>query len=243
MQEYWLGHGQNAKLVELPSADQELFPGVLWGRGDTPDTPAYWALRCRIMKDPLRGFSSSNGNLIEEIGFCMLGGFGVTVELNTAAFQRLKEAGVFELEIAFSEDDLKKLLSDTLLVDGKWRRYRFPNQRAQRIAAMREKVEHFDLNSSSSKDVEEFLKHLDGVGPKTSAWILRNYFGRDDVAILDIHVIRACVKLGVFPKELKLPRDYEPLQRRFLQLAEKLAIRASVLDAVMWQDMRNPKLS
>ena len=50
------------------------------------DTPAYWALRCLVEESPLHGFTSTNGSLIDEIGFCLLGGFGITAELNSAAF-------------------------------------------------------------------------------------------------------------------------------------------------------------
>lgn len=242
MQEYWLGVGSKAQLVQLPPAEEELLPGVLWGRGETPDTPAYWALRCKIEDNPLHGFCREAGGLLDEIAFCMLGGFGITVELNDAAFEHLTKAKVFNLNFEFSEEQIRQLLCDPLSVRGKLRRYRFPNQRANRICRMLNKVRSLDLDRMGIQSVKTLLHEIEGIGPKTAAWILRNHFGSDDVAILDIHVIRACVKLGVFPKDVRLPRDYDMLEEKFLQLAVKLSIRPSILDAVMWEDMRNSRL-
>lgn len=238
MQEYWVGVGEQAKLIKLPAPDVELLPGLSWGRGDVIDTPAYWALRCQNGENPLHGFCKPNGDLIEEIGFCMLGGFGITVELNVAAYERLDAAGVFDLRNAITELEIRSLLIEPLFVSGRWRKYRFPNQRSARLHAMRQRMAQLDYKTLSETDAASILGQLSGIGPKTAAWILRNHFGSDQVAILDVHVVRACKRLGIFPDDVKLPRDYQPLQERFLELADRLAIRPSVLDAIMWIDMR-----
>lgn len=241
MQEYWVGVGGQAKLIQLPLPEVELLPGVAWGRGDTIDTPAYWAIRCQIDENPLHGFCRQGGDLVEEIGFCMLGGFGITMEMNVAAFERLATSGVFDVHQNLAEDSIQSLLSEPLLVSGRWRKYRFPNQRAARLNAMRQRFLAVDYGSLNSDEAACILEGLSGIGPKTCAWILRNHFGNDDVAILDVHVIRACTRLGVFPSEVKLPRDYKPLQSRFLEFADRLEVRPSVLDAVMWSDMRTTR--
>jgi thermostable 8-oxoguanine DNA glycosylase len=241
MQQYWIGYGDEARVVTLPGPDIEVLPGVPWGRGDALDTPAYWALRCETDTNPLHGFCRPGGSLVEEVGFCMLGGFGITMELNIAAYERLADAGVFDLESFTTEDQIRSLLCVPLSVFGKSRRYRFPNQRAARLAAMRKRLSAVDYKALPEEEAALILRGLPGIGPKTAAWILRNHYGSDSVAILDIHVIRACIKLGVFPSNPKLPQDYEPLQQRFLELADKLAIKPSILDAVMWTDMRSAR--
>jgi thermostable 8-oxoguanine DNA glycosylase len=177
--------------------------------------------------------------LFEEIGFCLLGGFGITAELNTAAFCRLRDAGVFDHEINIVEDDIRLLLIEPLQIDGRARRYRFPNQRARRLAAMRERIAHADLDPLSENQLRVLLLSIEGIGPKTAAWIIRNHFDSDAVAILDIHVIRASSRLNLFPEKVALPRDYDFLQERFLRLAAALEVRPAVLDAVMWTEMRN----
>ena len=84
---------------------------------------------------------------------------------------------------------------------------------------------------------------INGVGPKTASWIVRNLTGSDEVAILDIHIIRACRLMSLFPREVRLPRDYGPLEERFLKFAEGLGVGAAVLDALIWTKMREmPRL-
>jgi N-glycosylase/DNA lyase len=238
VQRYWVGIGCSAREVILPAPDSEVIRGIAWGRADTLDTAAYWALRCCIEDDPLHGFTSENGILIDEIGFCILGGFGITAELNQAAFKRLKSAGVFDLSVSTTEAQIKDLLLEPLDVHGRRQRYRFPNQRAKRLSVMRGRFADFRLEGAPVASVHAALRDVPGIGPKTAAWIIRNHFGSDDVAILDVHVLRACSRLRLFPEKVVLPRDYDHLQNRFLEFADALRVRACVLDAVMWSDMR-----
>ncbi|MGY3221470.1 thermostable 8-oxoguanine DNA glycosylase [Bradyrhizobium sp. USDA 4512] len=79
---------------------------------------------------------------------------------------------------------------------------------------------------------------IPGVGPKTASWITRNWLGSDEVAILDIHIIRAGVLIGLFGRQQSVPRDYDVMEARFLAFAAALNVRPSLLDAVMWREMR-----
>jgi len=243
MQEFWIEGPNGAEKITLPSPETEVIPGVSWGRGEMLNTPAYWMLRCKIASDPLYDFVSDGENLIEEIGFCLLGGFGVTAELNSAAFVRLRNAGVFDLDQAFDENGIRRLLLEPLLVFDRPHRYRFPNQRAKRLALMREQVGNIDLNSLTERTMRELLLTINGIGPKTAAWVMRNHFNSDDVAIIDIHLIRACKQINVFPESFRLPQDYPPLEQRFLDFARALEVRPAILDAVIWSDMREQRVS
>lgn len=75
-------------------------------------------------------------------------------------------------------------------------------------------------------------------GPKTASWIVRNLRGSDEVAILDVHVIRACRAMNLFPDVVSLPRDYDGLEARFLSFADRIGVKPSLLDAVMWTEVR-----
>lgn len=238
VQTFWIGTGDAAKEIHLPSPETEVLPGILWGRGEMLDTAAYWALRCMTEDNPLHGFISANACIVKEIGFCLLGGFGVKAEINGAAFERLDQAGVFELSEHITESGIRDLLIQPLLIAGRPHRYRFPNQRARRIASMRNHLSTVDLNGLSGAELKEALLRVNGIGPKTAAWIIRNHFDSDEVAILDVHVVRACARLQLFPASISLPRDYEPLEAKFLMFAHALEVRPAILDAVMWQDMR-----
>jgi hypothetical protein len=77
---------------------------------------------------------------------------------------------------------------------------------------------------------------LPGIGPKTASWIARNWLDADDVAILDIHIMRVGQVIGLFPLEQTVERHYMALEERFLRFAELLDVRASELDAIIWRD-------
>lgn len=201
-------------------------------------TPAYWAVRCGWEDADQPAFVSEGGSLVEETAFCLLGGFGITYEINAAAFERLKTEGAFRSGARTSEAWLVDRLLEPLDVAGRRIRYRFPNQRARRLAAMLSSLDDIDAASFTALELRDYLLRLEGVGPKTASWIVRNILGSDEVAILDIHVIRACTAMHIFPQQMALPKDYEVLERRFLEFAAAIQVRASVLDAVMWTEMR-----
>lgn len=236
--------------VEVNSADvlsvamaavggPHILPGIPFGAVDQILTPAYWQQRCAEGEATGHGyFSQSCGTLIEEVGFCILGGFGITMEMNDAAFCRLKEHGVFAGALRFAEGDIREMLLEPLLVQGRERRYRFPNQKATRLTAAIRQIDAARLDDLSDLAFRDWVATLPGVGPKTASWIARNWRGSDEVAILDIHILRACWYIGLFEFDISLPRDYVRLERRFLDFARALGSRSSVLDAVMWDDMR-----
>lgn len=220
-------------------ARPHILPGIPFGAVDQIFTPAYWQRRCADGEAAGHGYFSSNcGTLVEEMGFCILGGFGIAMEMNAAAFRRLKERGVFAGARYFPEDEIRKMLEEPLLVEGRERRYRFPSQKAARLTAAIGQISsarHVHLSDLAFRD---WIATLPGVGPKTASWIARNWRGSDEVAILDIHILRACWYIGLFELDISLPKDYIRLERRFLDFARAIGSRPSVLDAVMWDDMR-----
>jgi len=237
-QEVWAGHGASARLVRLPARDAEVMPGVTWGSPEYFNTPAYWAVRCQ-WEDENPNYVAGNDDLIREVAFCLLGGFGIRYEVNQAAFARLESRGFFQLQTAnIDEAIIGSWLSEPLLINGKRQRYRFPNQRAQRLARMLTFFELNDLSGLSAGSLRSALLRIEGVGPKTASWIVRNCLGSDEVAIIDVHLIRACTTMRVFPEEFSLPRDYEALEARFLSFSKALNVRPSVLDAVIWSEIR-----
>ena len=242
VQEAWAGHGVGARLVRLPARDAEVVPGVVWGSPEYFNTPAYWAVRCQ-WEEENPDYVAGNENLIREVAFCLLGGFGIRYEVNQAAFARLEGRGFFELQAAdIDEPTIRSWLSEPLLVNGKRTRYRFPNQRARRLGRMLAFFELNDLSGLSASALRAKLMTIEGVGPKTASWIVRNCLGSDEVAIIDVHLIRACTIMRVFPDKFSLPRDYEALEARFLRFSKALNVRPSVLDAVIWSEIRKRQI-
>ena len=238
MQLVWAGYGADARLIELPDSNQEVVWGVRWGTPDHLGTPAYWAVRCHWSEESTPSFACGANSLVEEIGFCLLGGYSVTFEVNVAAFEWLRKHRVFDLEVSASERQILELLSEPLHVEGRRRRYRFPNQRARRIASMRRRMAEAPPVATSPRALREHLMGFEGIGPKTASWIVRNHLDSDEVAIIDVHVLRACRRMSLFPNEVTLPRDYEALEERFLDFAKAIKVRSSLLDAVMWAETR-----
>ncbi len=236
MQELWAGEAGG--VVRIPNPDVEVVPGVLWGTAEVPNTPAYWAIRC-VWEDANPDYVTKQATLAEETGFCLLGGYGIKYEVNAAAFDRLQAARVFDLDFMVEEAEILALLKAPLQVNDRDVRYRFPNQRARRLASMRESLGKVSLNFRDPIGMRRALLAIEGIGPKTASWIVRNVLGSDEVAIIDVHILRACTNMGVFPSDIRLPRDYEPLERRFIAFSNAIHVRPSVLDAVMWSEMRS----
>lgn len=219
--------------------DEYVLPGVRYGRADELLSPAYWEMRCEVSDVTKIDFVNRHGSLEEEIGFCLLGGYGVTLEVATAFFNKLKRKGVFELNANFTEKQILNMLVEPANVNGRPHKYRFPNQRARRISLAMKELPEIDFRTSEPAQFRDQVQSLEGVGPKTASWIARNWLDTDDIAILDIHVLRAGWAINLFQKTCRLPKDYLVLEERFIIFAEELQVRASVLDAVMWSDMRN----
>lgn len=239
MQQVWVGRGERARQLELPDESEEVMPGIRWGSPSDPDAPAYWAARCN-MPDEVEeeAFVNADDSLLEAVGFCLLGGFGIRYEVNVAAYLRLKAHDVFDPVRDVAEEHVRDLLLTPLLVAGRPIRYRFPNQRARRLVGMRNELRDPGIGHLPALELRERLQRIEGVGPKTASWIVRNLRGSDEVAILDVHVIRACRAMTLFSPEARLPQDYGRLEQRFLAFARKIGVRASLLDAVMWTETR-----
>jgi len=236
VQELWAG--DTTGFLRIPDPDVEVVPGVPWGTAEAPNTPAYWAVRCR-WEDANPDYVTKQATLAEEAGFCLLGGFGIKYEVNAAAFDRLQAASVFDLDVAVEEPEILALLKAPLSVNNREVRYRFPHQRARRLASMRDRLREISLTGRDPHRMRQVLLTIEGIGPKTASWIVRNILGSDEVAIIDIHILRACTGMGVFPSTIRLPRDYEPLERLFIAFSNAIDVRPSVLDAVMWSEMRS----
>lgn len=216
----------------------EILPGVKWGKPEWVPSPAYWAAMANQVTEASHGFVSPSATLHEEVGFCLLGGYGVTAEMNHAFFEVLYDAGVFVPAARVSAAAIEGLLRSNAIVDGRPRRYRFPKQKAARIEVALRKIESDPPPVDNPVEFRNALLSIPGIGPKTASWIARNLLGTDEVAILDIHVIRAGKLMGLFHGETKLPRDYFDMERRFLDLCKIMEIKASLLDAIIWGEMR-----
>jgi N-glycosylase/DNA lyase len=223
--------------VELPPAEAEVVPGVPWGAVEAFPTPAYWAYQVMARRIEARSIQYKLGKTLrEEVGACLLGGHGIPASIGLLAYHHLKAKGAFEAEPP-EEQTLFQWLSEPMHHEGRLVRYRFASQKARYVAAAMRKLAEEPSPEQSGRALRDWLTAVPGIGYKTASWVARNWLDADDVAILDIHILRAGVLAGFLDQELTVERNYLALEAQFLQFSQGLGVRASELDAVIWLDM------
>lgn len=237
-----VGAMQLGVLLELPPAHDQLLPGVPWGRVEAFPTPAYWAYQVmskRVLGEPPE--YKLGQTLAQEVAACLLGGHGIPAPVGVAAFERLRDHGV--LASTRTIDELLPPLEAPLAVYGKLVRYRFARQKARYVSQALVCLAAGEPPQQSGRALRDWLLHLNGIGPKTASWIARNWLRADDVAILDIHILRVGRAIGLFPIHLTVERHYLALEDLFLAFSQGMGVRASELDAVIWYEMAHSPLS
>jgi N-glycosylase/DNA lyase len=222
--------------LELPSPDEILLSGVRWGCVEAFPTPAYW--QCQVIARRLVGrpaLYKLGRTLAEEVAACLLGGHGIPAPVGIAAYEKLRKLGAFTGETP-SQEQLDAWLREPLQVGQRQVRYRFAAQKARYLAACIPAAKSAP-DFITGKQLRDWLTQLPGIGPKTASWIARNWMDADDVAILDIHIMRIGQAMGLFPRGLTVERHYLQLEALFLQFSQALDVRASELDAVVWHEM------
>lgn len=228
--------GDFVETTHLPDPREQILPGIGWGRFQHFFTPAFWYTQVLIAEQ--RGFPEKprlGHTLAEEVAACLLGGYGMRAELGLLAFRRLKEHGVFCKTPP--QHQIIQLLEAPLQVGDRAVRYRYPRQRGYYISmALRKLAE--ESPPEEDQTFRRWLLGFAGIGPKTASWVTRNWLGSDCVAVIDVHIQRAGLLLGIFREHMQLSRHYFEMEQAFLEFAAAIHVRASILDAVMWSHMR-----
>ena len=221
--------------VELPPPDAIVLRNVRWGSLDAFPTPAYWQYQAVSRRLSGRPPAYKLGRtLAEELGACLLGGHGIPATVGVAAYERLRAWGAFTR--CPTQGEFEAWLREPMQVDGRKVRYRFASQKAKYLATAMPTV-HRAPEFSSGRQLRDWLMKLRGVGPKTASWVARNWLDANDVAILDIHIMRVCQTIGLFPRKFSVERNYLELEALFLEFGKAIDVRPSELDAVIWNEM------
>lgn len=227
----------------VPEPTDFILPGIRWGRFDTYFTPAFWRAQVWFEEiananlDSCTSAAFALGSTIqEELAACLLGGYGIPAEVGLAAYVRVRDSGMLTV-IPVSEDTLRRLLEEPLHINGRVVRYRFAAQRSRYLAASLAILSSV-APPSHARELRDWLLRLPGVGYKTASWITRNHTGSDKVAILDVHIHRAGLLLGIFSRQQRLACDYLKMESAFLSFAHAMGVSAALLDAIMWREMR-----
>lgn len=229
--------------IELPKPDEEVIPGVHWGAIESFLTPAYWAYQVLANRIIGNNINYKLGETLkEEVGACLLGGHGIPSNVGLAAFYHVKSRGAFSDQPP-SQESLLDWLKEPIEVEGRQIRYRFANQKSRYLYEALRKLSIEEPPISSGKALRNWLLTIPGIGYKTASWIARNWLDADDVAILDIHILRAGLLGNFFEGNLTVERHYLELEEQFIRFSEALGVRASELDALMWLEMMSSSSS
>ena len=221
----------------LPDPAEPVLDEVLWGRFDEALTPAFWAAQA-WMQELAGGEAFGLGNtLAEEMTACLLGGHGAPAEVGLAAYKRVRQA--MRGSATIDARAIETMLATPLQIGDRLVRYRFARQRSRQLGECLERIADIDEAALDDISLRDALTRLPGIGPKTASWIVRNRRASDEVAILDVHIVRACVHMGVFGTDATPARDYAGLESRFIAFCRATGIRASLLDSLMWRTMRS----
>lgn len=231
---------KNEEFFELRLPHPSMGVGVTdlcWGKHDHPKTPAYWAAQSWMwgLEAPLH--YKLGGSLEDELIACLLGGYGIPAEIGIAAYERIKTECDGRYDVLADEDFVLDLLSRPLEVRGRKMRYRFARQKAHYLSSSFQALPEIDQHLPD-RPLRDQIMTLKGIGPKTASWVVRNWRDSDQVAILDIHIIRACEHLGLFEPGWRVERHYRAMEQVFLDFADVIGARPSLLDSVMWNVMR-----
>jgi len=198
----------------------------------------------------------SEDGLWEELCLCILSS-NIPYELAKSAFLHLRDTQSLRPEwIIRSSNSARQIahkLSRQIYLpkkkDGSYRKYRFPNTRAQNIvnAAKTLYLKSSGLfgilkNSSSEREARDFLaKNIAGVGLKQASHFLRNIGYSSSLAIIDSHVVAFLREVEAVPqKRIKTitPEIYMRLERILQDLCESLDLNLSIFDMAIWHYMR-----
>lgn len=151
----------------------------------------------------------------------------------------------------YCDEAIRKLVRSGLLSKGdksdikaSLRRVRFPNSKASYLIAARKVFKNsrgFDVKSKIDegnipKTREWFVKNIKGLGYKEASHFLRNIGLGDNIAILDIHILRNLEKYRVI-KEIPSSisrKIYLDIENKMREFSLKIVISLPELDLLFW---------
>ncbi len=192
-----------------------------------------------------------------ELASCILGS-QVPYELATAASNHIRSEGLLRLPSPLDDmHEYERKLVDALRMTAfpsptnlNGQHYRFPHIRAnylrrtaERIYVAATSLHRVLAECRTGREARRQIVSLaSGVGPKQASLFLRNVgFANDDLAVLDVHVLRYMDKMDLAPAAAKIVHTlegYECIELAFCKHAKDLGFPPSCFDLAVWIVMR-----
>jgi len=151
-------------------------------------------------------------------------------------------------DIQILENMLEKIFTTPYDVENSMIRYRFPKTRAKYIAYSLLFLENHGgiktilKNSKSTMDIRKFIvKNIKGVGPKQASHFLRNIGFSNNIAVLDVHILRYMSLQGIITndyKSISSLKAYEYLELKLIKFLEFILAPIGFIDQAIWIVMR-----
>lgn len=153
-----------------------------------------------------------------------------------------------EFEMKKVQNKIENILISSVCVEDKSIRYRFPKSRAEYIAYNLwflnsiNGMKYFLENETSYLEVRKFfVKNIKGIGPKQASHFLRNIGFSNNIAILDVHVLRYMQIQGLIDESIKTISSlnmYEKIENLLKNFLKYLSYPIGLIDQAIWVVMR-----
>jgi len=181
----------------------------------------------KLVDDRIKEFKENSEKpdreVFKELCFCLL-----TANYNAEKAIKIQQAigdGFLDLPQQELEERLRAL------------GYRYPVTRAGYITNARKHVSSLEIMRSLEDSVESrewLVKNVVGLGYKEASHFLRN-IGRDDVAIIDFHVVDLLARHGLVEKPRTLTKKkYLEIEAVLRRLAGRVGLTQAELDLYLW---------
>lgn len=190
-----------------------------------------------------------NDLLIDEFFFVVLGGFGISYELNKSGLEVIKNKGFIERKFYYNnkESETTCLLKNEFCKKqfkpktskNEYRKYRFINSKPSIIYSAGNWLlneYNWDLIKllNDEVNIRNILCSCPGFGMKSASWFLRNTGYNVDYAVLDIHILRFISKIGIEVPKVLTEKAYIQIEEILREICNKIDVSLGKMDYLLW---------
>ncbi|TAH60805.1 MAG: hypothetical protein EWM50_06375 [Gottschalkiaceae bacterium] len=209
-----------------------------------------WELYGKSIEIDRNAKLTDNDLLIDEFFFVVLGGYGISYELNRSGLNILKSKGLIsshlytddkvkEVEVFIREEfSLKQFEPKTK--SNELRKYRFIESKPAIVASAGNWIfnecnwnlnEWLDINDQDSRSK---LCKCPGIGMKSASWFLRNIGYNEDYAVFDVHILRFISKIGIDVPNVITEKVYINLENILRAICSRIDVTLGKMDYLLW---------
>ena len=208
---------------------------------------------CRDMeqKETMHWHDAIEERLLFELVLAILGSqnryevaLGFSEEIKKQKLLRGIPTSIEELTVK-----IQTILSSAIEIEGHLIKYRFPNAKSKYIAYNLIYLQEIGGLKSLLSQTDEiaklrafFVKEIKGIGPKQSSHFLRNVGYTNEVAVLDVHILRYMHIQGIieetYTKAIGTLKQYEKLETLLIDFLKYMKYPIGFVDQAIWIVMR-----